>query len=73
MVQQLEKDKPLKFDLLFLQDYKQYETCIFSNVQSLQKYYHLITADECFLSSTFIFFIELETWTLLIFQNRSSM
>jgi len=58
----LETNRPLRFDLLFLQDYLEYDTFIFANVQSLNKYFELIKADKNFISAKFIFFVE--TWTL---------
>lgn len=61
-VKHMEIERPLKFDLLFLQDYNQYESFIFANIQSLHKYFNSIKADNCFLSSTFIFLVE--TWTI---------
>lgn len=52
----------LQFNLLFLQDYPEYDTFIFSNIQSLHKYFELIKADLCFNFAKFIILVE--TWTV---------
>lgn len=62
-IEQLETEKQLQFDLHFLQDFpSEYDTFIFSNIQSLNKYFELVKADKCFLSAKFIFLVE--TWSL---------
>jgi hypothetical protein len=61
-IEYLEAQRPLKFNLQFLQDYPQYPTFIFANIQSLHKYFLLMKADKCFLSADFILFVE--TWTV---------
>ena len=61
-IETLELKRPVHFYLHYLQDYLEYDTFIFVNIQSLPKYFQLITADKCFISSKCIFFVE--TWTL---------
>lgn len=62
-IENLETNRLIKFDLQFLQDYSEkYHTFIFTNIQSLHKYFNLIKADGCITSAEFIFLEE--TWSL---------
>ena len=62
-IEKLEKERPVQFDLHFLQDYvnTNCKTFIFANIQSLHKYFPLVKADKCFSTAYFIFLVE--TWT----------
>ena len=61
-IEYLESKRPVHFYLHYLQDYLEYDTFIFANIQSLPKYFEFITVDKCFISAKYIFFVE--TWTL---------